>query len=112
MKAIGQWNAAWDPRFRDRSDVDGRFIGDGREHLWRRIMPPKDRLLSIAFDASFTHVRARHRQRIQNALKDGRLDREIFEGAEICVARDESLPILARSCVKSLRARSDGEWGK
>ena len=89
MKAIGQWNAAWngflalDPAW---TDV---FMGMGAGIYGSGVMPPKEtELLSIAFDASFTHMYAPGtRRHIQNALKAGATPEEIFEVLKICVAQ-------------------------
>jgi alkylhydroperoxidase/carboxymuconolactone decarboxylase family protein YurZ len=78
----------------------------------RRHAGPKDvELLSIAFDASFTHMYApRTRRHIQNALKAGASIEEIFEVLKLCVAQGMQAfvlgaPILAEELAK--RADSD-----
>jgi alkylhydroperoxidase/carboxymuconolactone decarboxylase family protein YurZ len=66
------------------------------------VLPVKEiELLSIAFDASFTHMYAPGtRRHIQNALKAGATTEEIFEVLKICVAQGAQacnlgVPILA-----------------
>ena len=53
------------------------------------VLSPKEvELLSIAFDASFTHMYAPGtRRHIQNALKAGASIEEIFEVLKICVSQ-------------------------
>ena len=53
------------------------------------VLPPKEvELLSVAFDASFSHMYAPGtRRHIQNALKAGASVEEIFEVLKICVAQ-------------------------
>jgi alkylhydroperoxidase/carboxymuconolactone decarboxylase family protein YurZ len=89
MKAIGQWNAAWDgflaldPAWTDAlMAMAAGIYGSG-------VLPPKEvELLSIAFDASFTHMYAPGtRRHIQNALKAGATVEENFEVLKLCVAQ-------------------------
>ena len=89
MKAIGQWNAAWDPFFAIDPMWTDEFMAMGANIYGGGIMPPKEvELLSIAFDASFTHMYAPGtRRHIQNALKAGASIEEIFEVLKICVAQ-------------------------
>jgi alkylhydroperoxidase/carboxymuconolactone decarboxylase family protein YurZ len=66
------------------------------------ILPAKEvELLSIAFDASYTHMYAPGtRRHIQNALKAGATVEEIMEVLKLCVAQgvqamNLGVPILA-----------------
>jgi alkylhydroperoxidase/carboxymuconolactone decarboxylase family protein YurZ len=61
----------------------------GADVYGNAVLPPKEiELLSIAFDASFTHMYAPGtRRHIQNALKAGASIEEIFEVLKICVAQ-------------------------
>src|SRR5689334_8981395 len=73
MQAIGQWNAAWDPFYALDPVWTEAFMATGIGIYASGIMPPKEvELLSIAFDASYTHMYApgTHRH-IQAALKAG-----------------------------------------
>jgi alkylhydroperoxidase/carboxymuconolactone decarboxylase family protein YurZ len=89
MKAIGQWNAAWDPFLAIDPAWTDAFMTMGAGVYGGGVLPPKEiELLSIAFDASFTHMYAPGtRRHIQNALKVGASIEEIFEVLKICVAQ-------------------------
>jgi len=57
MKAIGQWNTAWDPFYELDPAFTDEFMATGAGIYASGILPPKDvELLSIALDASFTHM--------------------------------------------------------
>ena len=87
MKAIGQWNAAWDPFLALDPAWTDAFMGAGAGIYGSGVMPTKEiELVSIAFDASFTHMYAPGtRRHIRNALKAGASIEEIFEVLKICV---------------------------
>ena len=89
MKAIGQWNAAWDPFLALDPGWTDAFMATGAGIYGGGVMTAKDiELLSIAFDASFTHMYAPGtRRHIQNALKAGASVEEIFEVLKICAAQ-------------------------
>jgi alkylhydroperoxidase/carboxymuconolactone decarboxylase family protein YurZ len=89
MKAIGQWNAAWDPFLALDPAWTDAFMAMGAGIYGSGVLPPKEvELLSIAFDASFTHMYAPGtRRHIQNALKAGAAIEEIFEVLKICVGQ-------------------------
>jgi len=79
------------------------------------VLPPKEvELLSIAFDASFTHMYAPGtRRHIQNALKAGASVEEIFEVLKICVAQgveacNIGVPILEEE-LAAQRSRGESE---
>jgi len=102
MKAIGQWNAAWDPFFELDPVWTDRFMATGIQIYVRGVLPPKEiELLSIAFDASYTHMYAPGtRRHIKGALKAGASVEEIMEVLKICVAHgvqacNLAVPILA-----------------
>ena len=88
MKAIGQWNAAWDGFLALDPAWTDAFMAMAAGIYGSRVLPAKEiELLSIAFDASFTHMYAPGtRRHIQNALKAGATTQEIFEVLKICVA--------------------------
>jgi alkylhydroperoxidase/carboxymuconolactone decarboxylase family protein YurZ len=102
MKAVGQWNAAWDP-FLDLDPAwTEAFIATGLGIYASGVLPTKDiELLSIAFDASFTHMYAPGtRRHIRAALKAGATPREIMGVLKLCVAQgvqacNLAVPILA-----------------
>ena len=89
MKAIGQWNAAWDPFLALDPAWTDAFMAMGAGIYGSGVLPAKEiELLSIAFDASFTHMYAPGtRRHIHNALKAGASIAEIFEVLKICVAQ-------------------------
>jgi alkylhydroperoxidase/carboxymuconolactone decarboxylase family protein YurZ len=89
MKAIGQWNAAWEPFLAIDPSWTDAFMATGAGIYGSGVLPPKEvELLSIALDASFTHMYAPGtRRHIQNALKAGASIEEIFEVLKICVAQ-------------------------
>jgi alkylhydroperoxidase/carboxymuconolactone decarboxylase family protein YurZ len=102
MRAIGQWNQAWDPFFAIDPQWTDQFFAVGTGIYQGGVLPPKlVELLSIAFDASFTHLYAPGtRRHIKAALKLGASMEEIMEVLKICVgqgiiALDLSVPILA-----------------
>jgi alkylhydroperoxidase/carboxymuconolactone decarboxylase family protein YurZ len=89
MKAIGQWNTAWEPLIAIDPGWPDAFMAMPAGIYGSGVLPPKEvELLSIAFDASFTHMYAPGtRRHIQNALKAGASIQEIFEVLKICVAQ-------------------------
>ena len=89
MKAIGQWNAAWEPFLAIDPGWTDAFMAMGAAIYGAGLLPAEEiELLSIAFDASFTHMYAPGtRRHIQNALKAGASVAEIFEVLKICVAQ-------------------------
>ncbi|HXY52864.1 MAG TPA: carboxymuconolactone decarboxylase family protein [Terriglobales bacterium] len=102
MKAIGQWNTAWDPFYQLDPVWTDEFMTTGAGIYATGIMPAKDvELLSIAFDASYTHMYAPGtRRHIKNALKAGATIEEIMEVLKLCVVQgvqacNLAVPILA-----------------
>ena len=87
-KAAGQWNAAWEPFYQLDPQWTDQFMATGIGIYASGIMKPKDlELLSIALDASVTHMYAPGTQRhIRKALQVGATVEEIFEALKICVA--------------------------
>jgi len=107
MKAIGQWNSAWDPFYQLDPVWTDAFMATGAGIYGSGVMTPKEmELLSIAFDASFTHMYAPGtRRHIQNALRAGATMEEIMEVLKICVAHgvqacNLAVPILAEELAK------------
>ncbi|MFO0994050.1 MAG: carboxymuconolactone decarboxylase family protein [Hyphomicrobiales bacterium] len=101
MKAIGQWNAAWDPFFALDPQWTDQFMATGAGIYGSGIFGPKEtELLSIAFDASFTHMYAPGtRRHIKGALAAGASVAEIMEVLKLCVAQgvqacNLAIPIL------------------
>ncbi|HPO17874.1 MAG TPA: carboxymuconolactone decarboxylase family protein [Rubrivivax sp.] len=102
MKAIGQWNSAWDPFFQADPAFTDEFMATGVALYATGVLPPKEvELLSIAFDASYTHMYAPGtRRHIHNALAAGATVEEIMEVLKLCVvqgvqALNLGVPILA-----------------
>ena len=108
MKKAGQWNQAWDPFF-DLSPVwTDEFMATGISIYTSGVLPAKDiELMSIAFDASFTHMYAPGtRRHIKNALTAGASVEEIFEVLKLCVAQgvqaiNLGIPILEEELART-----------
>ena len=102
MKAAGQWNTAWDGFFELDPAWTEAIIAASLPVYTSGIFTPKlAELLSIAVDASITHMYAPGtRRHIQSALKLGATMEEIMEVLKICVsqgmqASNLGVPILA-----------------
>ncbi len=107
MKAIGQWNAAWDPFMELDPAWTDAFMATGAAIYGAGLLPAKDvELLSIAFDASYTHMYAPGtRRHIHNALAAGATPDEIMEVLKLCVvqgaqALNLGVPILAEELAR------------
>jgi alkylhydroperoxidase/carboxymuconolactone decarboxylase family protein YurZ len=103
MKAIGQWNAAWDPFYELDPMWTDEFMATGAAIYSSGLLSARDvELLSIAFDASYTHMYAPGtRRHIQNALRAGATLEEIMEVLKLCVVQgvqacNLGVPILAQ----------------
>jgi alkylhydroperoxidase/carboxymuconolactone decarboxylase family protein YurZ len=82
-KAMGQWNQAWDPFVELDPVWTDEFMAAGGSIYTSGVMPPKEtELLSIAFDASYTHMYAPGtRRHVKGALKAGAtMELERIEG--------------------------------
>lgn len=102
MRAAGQWNTAWDPFFALDPEWTDEFMGAGVAIYSSSVFTPREiELLSIAFDASFTHMYAPGtRRHIKGALKAGASVEEIMEVLKLCVVQgvqacNLAIPILA-----------------
>jgi len=102
MRSAGQWNTAWDPFFELDPVWTDAFMATGIGIYASHVFTPKEvELLSIAFDASFTHMYAPGaRRHIQGALKAGASVEEIMEVLKLCVVQgveacNLGIPILA-----------------
>jgi alkylhydroperoxidase/carboxymuconolactone decarboxylase family protein YurZ len=107
MKKMGQWNTAWDPFFALDPAFTDSFMATGIGLYASRVLSPKDvELLSIAFDASYTHMYAPGtRRHIRGALAAGATVDEIMAVLELCVvqgvqALNLGLPILAEELAR------------
>ena len=107
MRTIGQWNTAWDPFFELDPTWTDQFFATAIPMYKSGVIPPKEiELISIACDASFTHMYApgTHRH-IKAALKLGATMEEIMEVLKLCVAQgvqacNLGVPILAEEIAK------------
>ncbi|HXX86522.1 MAG TPA: carboxymuconolactone decarboxylase family protein [Casimicrobiaceae bacterium] len=113
MKAIGQWNSAWDPFYELDPAWTDEFMAAGAGIYASGILSAKDvELLSIALDASYTHMYAPGtRRHIHNALKAGATIEEIMEVLKLCVVQgvqtlNLGVPILAEELARQ-RASAD-----
>lgn len=107
MKAIGQWNKAWDPFYELDPAWTDEFMATGAGIYGSGVLPAKDvELLSIAFDASYTHMYAPGtRRHIHNALQAGATVEEIMEVLKLCVVQgvqacNLGVPILAEELAR------------
>jgi len=107
MRASGQWNTAWDPLFELDPVWTDQFFATGIPMYLSGALPPKEvELLSIACDASFTHMYAPGaRRHIKAALKLGATMEEIMEVLKLCVVQgvqacNLGVPILAEEIAK------------
>ena len=102
MRALGQWNDAWNPFFELDPEWTDEFMATGAGIYASGVIEPKlVELLSIAFDASYTHMYAPGaRRHIRAALKLGATIEEIMEVLKLCVVQgvetcNMGVPILA-----------------
>lgn len=102
MKEIGQWNEAWNPFFDLDPQWTDQFMATGARIYSSGIFSSKEvELLSIAFDASFTHMYAPGtRRHIKAALALGATAEEVMEILKLCTAQgvqacNLAIPILA-----------------
>jgi alkylhydroperoxidase/carboxymuconolactone decarboxylase family protein YurZ len=102
VRAIGQWNQAWDPFYELDPVWTEQFMASGIGLYASGLMTPKlVELLSIAFDASYTHMYGPGtRRHIKAALKLGVTMEEIMDVLKLCVAQgvqacNLGVPILA-----------------
>ena len=105
MRAMGQWNAAWDPFFALDPSWTDQMMAAGAGIYGSGLFTPKEtELLSIAFDASFTYMYGPGtRRHIKGALAAGASVAEIFAMLKICTAQgmaalNMALPLLAAAC--------------
>jgi alkylhydroperoxidase/carboxymuconolactone decarboxylase family protein YurZ len=102
MKQIGHWNTAWDPLYALDPAWTDQFFAVAAPVYSSGVLPPKEvELLSIAFDASYTHLYAPGtRRHIKGALAAGASVEEIMEVLKLCVVQgvqscNMGVPILA-----------------
>ena len=102
VRAMGQWNDAWNPFIELDPVWTDQFMATGAVIYSTKLMTPKlIELLSIAFDASYTHMYTPGtRRHIKAALKVGATMEEIMEVLKLCVVQgvqacNLGVPILA-----------------
>ncbi len=107
MRAIGQWNTAWDPFYELSPLWTDEFFAFGASVYKSGIFSPRFmELISIAFDASITHMYAPGvRRHIKGALKAGATPEEIMAVLQLCVSMGvqacvRGVPILAEELQK------------
>jgi alkylhydroperoxidase/carboxymuconolactone decarboxylase family protein YurZ len=112
MRAIGQWNTAWDPFFELSPAWTDQFFAFGGSIYKSGIFTPRFmELLSIALDASVTHMYAPGtRRHIKGALQAGATPEEIMTALQICVSMGiqacaMGVPILADELNRSRNAK-------
>jgi alkylhydroperoxidase/carboxymuconolactone decarboxylase family protein YurZ len=88
MRAIGQWNTAWDPFYELSPAWTDQFFAFGASIYKSGIFTPRFmELISIALDAFVTHMYAPGvRRHTKAALKAGATPEEIMAVLHICVA--------------------------
>jgi alkylhydroperoxidase/carboxymuconolactone decarboxylase family protein YurZ len=102
MRAIGQWNTAWDPFYELSPLWTDKFFAFGASVYKSGLFSPRFlELISIALDASVTHMYGPGtRRHIKGALKAGATPEEIMTVLQICVSMGveacaKGVPILA-----------------
>ena len=107
MKAAGQWNPGWDAFFQIAPAWTEAIIAASLPVYTSGVLSPKlAELLSIAVDASVTHMYAPGtRRHIRAALKVGATVDEIMEVLKICTAQgiqasNLGVPILAEELAR------------
>lgn len=102
MRAVGQWNTAWDPFAQLDPGWTELFIATGSGVYDYSVLSAKEvELLSIALGAAYTHMyEPGTRRHIRAALQAGATVREIMEILKLCVAHgvqacNVGVPILA-----------------
>jgi alkylhydroperoxidase/carboxymuconolactone decarboxylase family protein YurZ len=116
VRALGQWNQAWDPFVELDPVWTDEFMAAGAAIYGSSAFTPKEvELLSIAFDASYTHMYAPGtRRHIKGALNAGATIEEIMEVLKLCVVQGAQacnlgVPILVEEL---RRCESKKEAGK
>jgi alkylhydroperoxidase/carboxymuconolactone decarboxylase family protein YurZ len=114
VRAAGQWNTAWDPFVELDPVWTDQFMATGVGIYDYSLLSAKEvELLSIALDASYTHMYAPGiRRHIRGALQAGASIQEIMEVLKLCVAQgvqtcNLGIPILAAELDKSTNGSAD-----
>ena len=107
LRTSGGWNEAWTPFYNLDPEWTEQFMAAGIPIYSGAVLSPKlAELLSIAFDASYTHMYPPGtRRHIKAAIKLGATIEEIMEVLKLCVihgvqACNMGVPILAEEIAK------------
>ena len=110
MRAIGQWNDAWDPFYALDPAFTEAFFAAGLPAYASGIFTAREiELLSIAFDASYTHLYSPGtRRHVRAALAAGATVEEVSEVLKLCVVHgiasvNVGVPILAEELGRTAR---------
>lgn len=111
MRAIGQWNTAWDPFYALDPAFTEAFFAAALPAYASGIFTAREiELLSIAFDASYTHLYAPGtRRHVKAALAAGATVEEVTEVLKLCVVHgiaslNLGVPVLAEELERAGRA--------
>jgi alkylhydroperoxidase/carboxymuconolactone decarboxylase family protein YurZ len=112
MRAIGQWNTAWDPFYELSPGWTDQFFAFGASIYKSGIFTTRFmELISVALDASFTHMYAPGtRRHIKGALQAGATPEEIMAVLQLCVSMGvqacaKGVPILAQELERKPASR-------
>jgi alkylhydroperoxidase/carboxymuconolactone decarboxylase family protein YurZ len=113
VRAMGQWNEAWNPFLELDPVWTDQFMATGASIYASGVMSSKlIELLSIAFDASYTHMYSPGtRRHIKAALQLGATMEEIMEVLKLCVVQgiqacNLGVPILKEEIAHIGRGKS------
>src|SRR5271170_7495692 len=111
LRAAGGWNDAWTPFYNLDPSWTEQFMAVGIPVYAGGVLSPKlAELLSIAFDASFTHMYAPGtRRHIKAALALGATIEEIMEVLKLCVIQGIEAANLAVPILTEELTHADGE---
>jgi alkylhydroperoxidase/carboxymuconolactone decarboxylase family protein YurZ len=108
MRAAGQWSTAWDPFLEFDPAWTDEFMAAAVRIYKSGVLAPKEiELLSIALDASYTHLYAPGTRRyVKAALKAGAPMEELMEVLKLCVVQavqacNLRVPVLAEELERS-----------
>ena len=113
MKAIGQWNEEWDSLLFLAPVWIDKYMAMCIRLYATSVFPPKElELLSVALDASYTHMYGPGtRRHIKNAFRAGATVEEIMEVLKLCVIQgvqscNLGVPILAEELERSAASQN------
>lgn len=119
VRELGQWNDAWSPFLELDPVWTDEFMATGAAIYASGVMTAKFvELISVAFDASYTHMYAPGtRRHIKAALKAGATMEEIMEVLKLCVVQgvqacNLGVPIVAEELEALSGKRADSRSTK